>query len=167
MILSSRDEITKLIKPNGIGLELGVAKGKFSEKLLEKSSLKTLYSIDAYAGDRGHNEAEFLEAKTRLKKFGKRSKIIRMRFDEAATKFPDKFFDFIYIDGYAHTGQEQGKTLYDWFPKVKNGGIFSGDDYSPKWPENVKQIDKFAKEFNLKLQIINDWNSHHSWLTYK
>ncbi|MDX1950216.1 MAG: class I SAM-dependent methyltransferase [Rickettsiales bacterium] len=164
---TSRGEIVKLIKPNGIGLELGVAKGKFSEKLLEKSSLKKLYSIDAYAGDRGHDENEFLEAQSRLKKFGKRSEIIRAKFSDAVKNFPDEYFDFIYIDGYAHTGQDEGRTLYEWFPKLKIGGIFSGDDYSPKWQKNVEIIDEFANKFNLKLHIIKDWNSHHSWLVTK
>ena len=108
---TSRDGIASLIKPGGVGVELGVAEGKFSEKLLAKSQLSLLYSIDAYAGDRGHDDAQFAVATERLAKFGSRSKIIRARFSDAVKQFLDHPFDFIYIDGYAHTGQEEGRTL--------------------------------------------------------
>lgn len=164
---TSRDEIATLIKPNGIGVELGVAEGKFSEKLLSKSKLSLLYSIDRYAGDRGHDDAQYYQASERLSKFGNRSKILRMSFDEAAKLFSDEYFDFIYIDGYAHTAQEEGKTLSDWYPKLKKGGIFSGDDYSKKWTKNKEQIDKFILEKGLNFHVIKDWNSHHSWLAIK
>lgn len=164
---TSRDEITNLIKPGGIGVELGVAEGRFSEKLLRKSKLSLLYSIDIYAGDRGHDESQYRQALKRLEPFKERSKILRMRFDEAVKLFPDNYFDFIYVDGYAHTGQEDGRTLDDWYPKLKSGGIFSGDDYSPKWQKNMDQINKFVTVRNLPLHIIKDWSFHTSWVTLK
>ena len=164
---TSRDEITKLIKPGGIGIELGVAEGKFSEKLLRKSELSFLYSIDKYAGDRGHDLEQYKKAIKLLEPFKERNSILKMRFEDALDLFPNEYFDFIYIDGYAHTGQEEGKTLHDWFPKLKKGGIFSGDDYNAKWPKNIECIEEFTKEKNLKIKIINDWNGHHSWLTIK
>lgn len=30
-----------------------------------------------------------------------------------------QMFDFVYIDGYAHTGEENGKTIIDWWRKVR------------------------------------------------
>lgn len=164
---TSRDEIAKLIKPESIGVELGVAEGKYSEKLLRKSELKFLYSIDAYDGKRGHDIQQYKKALKLLEPYKERNSLLKMRFNEALDLFPDEYFDFIYIDGYAHTGQEEGKTLQNWYPKLKKGGIFSGDDYSEKWPKNVENIDNFAREKNLKLNIINDWNGHHSWVTIK
>lgn len=164
---TSRDEITKLIPQNGIGVELGIAEGKFSEKLLAKSELSLLYSIDMYSGDRGHDDAQHQSAIERLKKFGSRNNILRMRFDEAVKLFPDNYFDIIYIDGYAHTGQDEGRTLYEWYPKLKSGGIFSGDDYSEKWPKNMEQVNRFISENKLELHIVKDWNSHTSWLAFK
>lgn len=41
---------------------------------------------------------------------------------------------FIYVDGYAHTGEDRGKTLFDWYPKLKIGGLMAGDDYHDDWP---------------------------------
>jgi predicted O-methyltransferase YrrM len=164
---NSREDIVKIIKPNAVALELGVAEGKFSEKLLAKSDIKILYSIDSWAGDRGHDDLQYAKALERLSKFGDRSKIIRANFADALSQFEDNFFDLIYIDGYAHTGQEEGQTIYQWFSKLKRGGVYAGDDYSDNWPKVKFWVDKFAAENNLKLNIINDWNSHRTWVVFR
>lgn len=91
---NSREDIVKIIKPNAVGLELGVAEGKFSEKLLAKSDIKILFSIDAWGGDRGHDNLQYAKACERLSKFGDRSKIIRANFVDALNQFEDNFFDF-------------------------------------------------------------------------
>ena len=47
--LPTRQHIPLLLKElnlNGIGVELGVAKGSYSECILKNSDLKTLYGID-------------------------------------------------------------------------------------------------------------------------
>ncbi len=96
-----------------------------------------------------------------------------MRFDEALTLFPDEYFDFVYVDGYAHTGEEQGQTFRDWFPKLKPGGIFAGDDYSPDWPLVVEEVDKFIAANRLKLFVINyqkepdRFSQFPTWFTLK
>jgi SAM-dependent MidA family methyltransferase len=164
---TSRDDIASLIKLGGIGVELGVAEGIFSEKILRKSQLSHLYSIDMYAGDRGHNEAQYIQAQELLDPYKERSSLIRKTFDDALIMFNNEYFDFIYIDGYAHTGQEEGATIHNWYPKLKKGGIISGDDYSEKWPKVIEQVDRFIALNNLKLHVIKDWNGHHSWFTVK
>ena len=87
--------------------------------------------------------------------------------------FPDEYFDFIYIDGYAHTGQENGRTLAEWWPKVKPGGFLVGDDYSEHWQLVVEVANKFAEHTQRKLHVIkckpeHDWASQEpSWLIQK
>ena len=76
-----------------------------------------------------------------------------MTFEEALSLFPNESLDFIYIDGYAHTGEEGGKTFYDWYPKVKKGGLIAGDDYHEKWPLVIENVDKFTAEMGLDFQI--------------
>ena len=96
-----------------------------------------------------------------------------MRFDEALSLFPDEYFDFIYIDGYAHTGQDNGKTLTDWWPKLKKGGVFSGDDYHSDWPNTMRVVNEFTAQNNLKLNIFKftaekgRWSNYPSWYTIK
>lgn len=165
--LNAREQILEFAPANAICVELGVAEGKFSEKLLQKREDIFLYGVDIYAGDRGHNDEQHKKALARLAKFKNRHQLIRDTFSNAAYMFQDEFFDLVYIDGYAHTAQDNGRTLYDWYPKLKKGGVFSGDDYSLKYAANMGIIDNFCQEKNLKISVINDWNSHRTWLCRK
>ncbi len=167
--LKTRWELTKLVRPHGVAAELGVANGVFSDLILKKSSIDYLYSIDMY-GDRKHTVEQYKVALAQLVAHGKRNAILKMKFDEALSLFPDKYFDFIYIDGFAATGQDGGSVLHDWYPKIKDGGVFSGHDYSDKWPHTKRAVDAFAAEHKLKIHIvggeldpIDEQNRYASW----
>jgi hypothetical protein len=168
-----RDDITELLTPGGVGVELGVATGLFSEKLLIKSKLSHLYSIDRWAGDRGHDDSEYKAAIRRLMPYRERNSIIRLSFDAALDLFPNEYFDFIYVDGYAHTGEEGGKTFFDWYPKLKRGGIFAGDDYSDDWPLVKQNVDRFISEMRLEMFLLNNtsredtYSQFPTWFTFK
>ena len=165
-MMDRRVELCAMIRDGGIGVELGVAEGEFSEKILANSKLSKLYSVDAWAGDRGHDNSEHMKAFDRLVRFGTRNHILKMRFGDACKTFPDAHFDFIYIDGYAHTGQEDGKTLDDWWPKLKKHGIFGGHDYDSRWPETQRTVDLFVAKHDLELFGILD-NPFSSWYVIK
>jgi hypothetical protein len=61
--MSERTKILcSMIKSDFIGCELGVAKGYFSNDILTHSNIKHLYSIDMWAGDRGHDIMEYNSA---------------------------------------------------------------------------------------------------------
>lgn len=156
----------KYLNSHIVGAELGVAAGQFSFELLKCCKNLSLYSIDAWAGDRGHNQKEYLLAKNKLSVFQARSIIIKDYFHNLINNFSNNYFDFIYIDGYAHTGQNEGQTLYDWYPKVKTGGVFGGHDYHPKWKKTIKTVDTFVSKFNLTLHIIED-SPYSSWYVIK
>ncbi len=160
--------LSSLIKENYIGVELGVQNGNFSHEILSKSNIKLLYSIDRWAGDRGHDINEYKNTIKNLQKFYSRNSIIKMEFEEALNLFDDEYFDFIYIDGYAHTGQDDGKTLYQWWPKLKIGGIFSGHDYDIMFPKTIKCVDEFLHEIEYfdKLKIIRN-KPYDSWCIIK
>jgi SAM-dependent methyltransferase len=170
-----RDDIALILPKGGVGVELGVAEGMFSEKILRRSQLGHLYSIDMWAGDRSHDVYEYKRAVALLEKHRARNSILRMRFNEALDLFYDEYFDFIYVDGYAHTGQEAGSTLREWYPKLKPGGIFAGDDYDPvHWPQVCSEVDRFAKVMGLKIHIIETredpddaWSRFPTWLSRK
>jgi predicted O-methyltransferase YrrM len=160
--------LSSLIKDTDIGIELGVADGYFSAQILSQSNIKMLYSIDMWAGDRGHDIKQYKTAIKKLLKFANRNYIIKLKFEEALDLFDDNYFDFIYIDGYAHTGQDSGKTLYDWWPKLKSGGIFSGHDYDSKFPIMIKTVDSFIVSLNnnYSLKIIEE-KPYNSWYIIK
>lgn len=130
-----------------VGIELGVATGDFSAKLWKGGRFQELWGVDAY-GDH-HDTGEYLNA-LRLVGLDANYRLLRMFFDDALELFPDNYFDFVYIDGYAHTGENAGKTLYDWFPKVKVGGLIGGHDYHEDWPLVVQSVDRFAKDAGME-----------------
>ncbi len=167
-----RDDVASLFAENSVGVELGVAAGEFSERLLRFPHIAHLYSIDMWAGDRGHGIDQYREAVMRLDPYRERNSVLKMRFDEALPLFPDDSLDFIYVDGYAHDGQLNGATFRDWFPKLKPGGVFSGDDYSPEWPLVVEAVNAFCAEQGLELHVIDcqedSWNSRYpTWFAIK
>src|SRR5688572_20165746 len=103
------------MRPGGMAAELGVAGGVFSELLLRNERLGFLYSIDAY-DHKGHGVGQYLQAAARLAPYRNRNTLLRVRFADALPLFPDGFFDLVYFDGFAHKGQENGRTIREWWP---------------------------------------------------
>lgn len=170
-----REDILDFAIKDPVGIELGVATGEFSSFILSRKNVKYWYSVDMWAGDRGHDVNQYIEAVTRLLPYKQKNTVLRLKFEEALSVFPNNYFDFIYVDGYAHTGQEDGKTLTDWWPKLKPGGIFAGDDYDPFWAPTVNAVDKFIEKYktqNSGLKIFDfkkegRWGAYPSWYTKK
>ena len=144
----------------GVGVEVGVQTGIYSEVILRLSNLKRLYSIDCWKSFEGYRDIAnknqikqyyyYLKTKIRLFKFGKRSRILKKFSKDAANLFGDNSLDFIYIDAqHSYEGCKEDINL--WWPKLKTGGIFAGHDYvNGKLPEGefgVKRaVDELIKE---------------------
>ena len=147
-----RRDVVRLLQSTeeNIGIELGVAKGGFSKDLIETRYFKKFFGIDRYLDN--HDNLEYVEA---IKHVGLNENycLIKMTFKEALGIFPDNYFDFIYIDGYAHTGQLGGETIRDWYYKLKIGGVLSGDDYSDRWSATKNIVNKFAQANDFDLYV--------------
>lgn len=167
-----RHDILRLLREHeGLtGVELGVAAGGFSARMVQSGRFKTFFGVDMYADT--HDVAQYKEA---LRCVGLDSpyKLLRMTFAEALDLFDDESLDFVYIDGYAHTGQEGGETIWDWARKVRVGGLIAGDDYHPDWPLVMQAVDAFAAEtgFELCATTVVDRGSRYddypSWAMIK
>ena len=164
------DVISSLHGNQNIGIELGVAQGVFSKKMMNSRKFSHFYGIDMYA-DTIHNTNEY---KLALRHIGLDSnyKLLRMTFDDALDLFEDNYFDFIYIDGFAHTGEDGGETLRKWYKKLKIGGVFAGDDYHSDWPLVIWAVNDFSKQINSSLSITDmpgesDYCHYPSWFIKK
>ena len=170
--MTNRTDILKLVEARSTIVELGVAQGELSESLLGTGLVGHLYSIDAWAGDRRHDDRQYAQALKRLEPYKDINTVMRMTFNQALNHFEDESIDLLYVDGYAHTGMN-GDTVRNWYPKVKPGGIVSGDDYSMKFPLNVRAIDQFVKDYELEFNLLecadpnSRWGRYNSWWARK
>jgi hypothetical protein len=147
---------------NGNAVELGVASGSFSKMILENGSCSRLWSIDRWSDH--HDISEYIKASNMLAGINPGvSLTMRMTFEEALPHFGDESLDAIYIDGYAHAGQEDGATLAGWWPKLKRGGLFAGHDYHPQWPKTIEAVDRFAAENGFEFKLTVESNGFPSW----
>ena len=166
-MINDRESIVNLIDKMGCqrGIELGVGNGSFSEHILINSPISQLYSVDKWDGEREHDLAEYHRVMIKLHHHGNRSVVLKMTFKEAFDLLPDDFFDFIYIDGFAFTGNRG--EIFSWWQKLKKGGIYSGHDYSQeKYPLVKEAVDEFVKRYNINnLTITHDNPS--SWIIIK
>ena len=170
-ILQERKELPQFLERDRlIGIELGVAGGWYSKRLMEGGLFSQLYGVDIY-GDH-HDTKEYIKALKNIG-MGQNYWLLRMTFEDALDAFPDEFFDFVYIDGYAHTGEERGKTMFDWFAKVKVGGMIAGHDYHKKWPLVRICVDALAEELGQPVMVTADSKNRDpqdkfpSWAMFK
>jgi hypothetical protein len=168
-------------KLTGLGLELGVLRGEFSDHILRYWNGKKLYLVDAWRHISGnvdlnnpdHNGNLDNMAKTYMSVYGYFSKatIIRELSAEASELFKDESLDFIYIDA-AHDYENVKADLNIWHPKIKKGGIFSGHDYidSPASKNGhsefgvKKAVDEFAKLHSLKVNSTEETDFPSWWI---
>jgi len=126
----------------GVGVEIGVKEGKFSERILRLWEGRVLYSVDPWR-EFGQNEyidvsnvpqqqqdALYLQTIRRLLTFDRRSVVWRLTSKEAAEILSNDTLDFCYIDA-DHNYRGISEDLRLWHPKVKRGGVLAGHDYIP------------------------------------
>lgn len=159
----------------GIGVEVGVCRGEFSECILSQWQ-GTLFLVDPYAELKEYkepydHEANFKEARERLDKFEDRAVFVRQPSLEAAQGFDDGSLDFVYLDAN-HEYEHVLKDIEAWYPKVKIGGILAGDDYGPVPEQQVdfgkgvhifgvkRAVDEFAvkRAKNVSIDWLAQWN---------
>lgn len=161
---------TPLRGKKNVGIELGVAGGSFSRRMVDSGQFAKVFGVDTY-DDYYHHIDEYREAIAATGLLSNYS-LLRMTFEEARPLFHDEFFDFIYVDGFAHTGQEGGRTLRDWFPALKVGGVMAGDDYDEQWPLVQWAVNDFATTVGVELRVTEltedtSYNRHPSWFFVK
>lgn len=155
------------LPPRGsVCAEIGVWAGDFSAEILKVARPAKLHLVDpwafmegeAYAESRyGGKVAADQEAMDELyagvvRRFAEpiASGIVevhRCPSVEAAGRFPDASFDWIYVDGN-HLYEYVRADLARYDPKVKPGGLIAGDDYGVRgwWDDGVtRAVDEFVE----------------------
>jgi Methyltransferase domain len=121
-------------------VEIGVYGGRLSRMLLKVPTLKELFLVDSWKGSSPNRQpphflvwtdAEMAVVARKVKAWAsqnKKVKVLHMSSVRAAAKFGNESLDFVYIDG-DHTFQGVTADIESWLPKLRMGGVLSGDDY--------------------------------------
>ncbi len=165
----------------GVGVEVGVKHGTYSQYLLTHWRGAKLFSIDPYFETSVEIEADgnvvtqashdacYTTARAKLEPFGARSILLRQASPQAAANFQDSALDFVYIDAL-HQYEPVLQDMQAWFPKVKRGGILAGHDYlNGEWRGvmyGVKQaVDQFCRARELRA-VISHESDTPSWFIF-
>lgn len=162
------ESLCKILKnrPHVFGAEVGVFQGDTSWRVLSiLKNLKMLFCVDVW-----EENQDFLDASpnksgrivtadwTVVKNTFKESVIeaypfrvcgMQMTSVEASRLIADESLDWVFIDAN-HSFEYTKQDIDLWTPKVKNGGIISGDDFVSKPLYGVKKAVKESfKTYNL------------------
>ena len=129
-----------------VGLELGVFQAQSLMTILHNCSIKKLYGVDHWKGYSDYlspiptgrpmysvspedSEYNKIIALHRIKHSGMKDKVTSIEEDslEAVKKIKDKSLDFIFFDAMLTENQTYKEALA-YYPKIKPGGYFMGDD---------------------------------------
>jgi hypothetical protein len=172
-----REFLLNMLPKNSIGEEIGVHEGHFSAEILQTVNPRELHLIDPwkhevadaykdalYGGKAQNGQAAMDDRYHSVQpRFGAdirsgRVKIHREYSTPALARFPDGYFDWIYIDGN-HLYEYVQKDLALSFRKIKPGGYIAGDDYEADgwWRGGVKKaVDEFVQAATVELLTVHN-----------
>jgi|6_EtaG_2_1085325.scaffolds.fasta_scaffold97354_2 cephalosporin hydroxylase len=177
--IKHRNELPQFLNENnlcGVGAEIGVRYGDFSNTLLMLWEGTLLYSVDSWLRkgrvappaqvarylpdhpDTDMNLGEYLytRAKNKLQHHEDRSIMLKMTSEKAAKVIEDNSLDFCFIDA-SHRYEHVLQDCNLWWPKIKAGGVLCGHDYGfvdgvgVPHPGVARAVDEFINSNNLDL----------------
>jgi Methyltransferase domain len=171
-----RTTLLKLLPQASVGVEVGVWKGDLSSLLLQKVKPARLLLVDPWAFDAEYADSLYGGASARSQAdMDAIWQQVRARFSaeiaqgvvsiqrstsvEAAGSMADESVDWVYIDGN-HTYEFVLEDLRSWYPKVRPGGLVTGDDYGRPgtwWGDGVtKAVMEFVRAEPVVVEAIHD-----------
>lgn len=183
---ASRDDLPGFFKQMGckVGAEIGTYEGEFTEKFC-KAGLR-MYAVDPWEDNSPHfsdkknykeqYNSAYVTAVTRLKPYG--CKFVKKTSMDAVKDFGNGTLDFVYIDGN-HNFRYIVEDIWEWYRKIKPGGVISGHDYELLWNNpyrlaacHVKTaVDVMAGIYNVDYYVLGsnygNRDKHRSWLWIK
>jgi hypothetical protein len=160
-----RGVLLDLLPRHSVGAEIGVHLGEFSQLILDQVAPRELHLIDPwqhltsavyktawYGGAARGGQSEMDERHAAVCRRFERQvhdgqvSIHRGYSTDVLERFPDAYFDWVYIDGN-HLYEYVVRDLDAGFRKTRIGGLVTGDDYTDGgwWDGGVKKaVDEFS-----------------------
>ena len=161
---------------NLIGVEIGVRGGLHSKTVLESlTNINKLYLVDPYKdyickSGRLEIVAPWKEVSRCIMtsfNFDKRIEWIYKKSDDAVVFIPNNL-DFVYIDGL-HIYNQVYRDIYNYYPKIKKGGIIGGHDFNRNHPGVKRAVKDFCRDNKIHFHK-NNWSRDtvfHDWWIVK
>ncbi len=139
----------------GLGAEIGVWRGDYSYRIMERWNGQKLYLVDPWKkfpqeeyDDQRNTDfdpQDFEFVKERFVEFKDRVEIVRATSRQAAeTSLVPNGLDFVYIDAN-HSYKHVCDDLHMWYYKLKRGGVLAGHDvYSLDCPGLTTALVEFS-----------------------
>lgn len=172
-----REFLLEMLPKNSICAEIGVHKGDFSAQILQTVIPKELSLIDPwkYEDSDTYKQAWYGgQVQDGQNEMDDRYQAVCLRFDpqvrsgrikiyrgcsgDVLGKFPDQYFDWVYIDGN-HLYEFAKLDLELSLKKTKINGFIMGDDYAEGgwWLGGVKKaVDEFIQQKQVRLVMTQD-----------
>jgi hypothetical protein len=170
------------------GAELGVLHGSYARDTLQRWPSAVEYVlVDLWAPQENYmdlaNAAQDVqdkrmnEALANTEPWKEKIRICRNFTTVCATRYPDEFFDTLYIDA-RHDRLGVLEDLAAWWPKVKNDGLVCGHDFVVQDEGPQQSGQDWTKNFDGTIDTsrravrgaVEDWAARHKrqvQVTYK
>jgi hypothetical protein len=143
-----REGLLSFLPKNSIGVEVGVERGEYSEKIVNIVSPKKLYLVDSWIDvmtgkfrdqkESARQEKNYQDVLSRFKN-NHNVEIIRDSSQNASKKIEIDNLDWAYIDA-DHSYDAVLNDLSIWGEKIKAGGFICGHDWLVK-PKKKKGVE--------------------------
>lgn len=139
-VVADRYAALPYMPKNAVCAEIGIAYGDFSQEIINAMQPKELFLFDVYTekpggaewwGQKRLAESGLIHEEFIKNRFAKYGNVFTKKGKswEALQRFPDDYFDYVYVDGN-HTYGGVKQDIAALKKKVKNGGIIAFNDYT-------------------------------------
>ena len=177
--LTDRNTVFASLPKGGVGAEIGVGHGTFSQNIIRLAEPRLLYLVDCWehlpveviGNDPANSDQESKDNQYHqvLVWFmvDPRVRVVKGFAEAVLPMFPDDYFDWLYLDANHLLCRQD--IMASW-PKVKPGGWLMGHDYFMlgDFMTVKRDVDQFVQQHGLTLQVtIDAGNNYKSWMIRK
>jgi len=155
------DMVLDQFPAGGTWVELGSWTGRSAAycvvELINRSKLGPFYCVDTWRGEAAiaYDQTIVQDLKKifrqNIKPVVKDIKMLSMISWNAARRFQDNSVDFCYVDA-GHSYEAVTKDLTAWWPKLRPGSMFGGDDYTKGYPGVQQAVWDFFRPLDIKVR---------------